>query len=488
MSTVSSTWRPFAYDRMRIPASAFEVLTCLTVVAAASLAFLAGWLAVNAAVVLTVLLLTSLIILSWLRLGRGRHPCFLFLCTLMFFQGGRLLAYCLGGEPDPMRIRAMGADSFTVGQSYEGLVLLCLALSAVCIYAVCRWNYAPLNPPDAAPVRRYLPYLYLAFALTLPAQLFKNYRYFQYVQDHGGYFAIYQNYAGLAASTPLIVRAIALFTLPVFVAIFVFEDRKKLVAIATILYFAAASMTLLMGARLSVFALILTLWYVSRMKSTRRQRIVRLLILAVALSYLAQFIGSYREDAGGTDLQEMDLAKFVALEGTSIDVTSLAVRYRDQFSRYAPTYLLFELQDAYGSTDVQNYAPGKTLAYDVSVFLNPILFDLGGGVGGSYIGQAYVTGGIVAVVIVSLLVGLGLHLMYRSSQHLLLFLLVVLTMPIVLYMPRGDLIGWVSILARNAILLLLLALGWQVYALLASLGRTPLEGSMAASAGPAGLQ
>ncbi len=53
--------------------------------------------AVNGAVIITVVLLGSLIVLSWIHLGHGRHPVFLFLCTLMLFQGGRLIVFCLTG-------------------------------------------------------------------------------------------------------------------------------------------------------------------------------------------------------------------------------------------------------------------------------------------------------------------------------------------------------------------------------------------------------
>jgi hypothetical protein len=62
------------------------VLAYLAVVVAASLAYLAGWLTVNGAMVLTVVLLSTLIVLWWVHLGQGRHPCFLFLCTLMLFK------------------------------------------------------------------------------------------------------------------------------------------------------------------------------------------------------------------------------------------------------------------------------------------------------------------------------------------------------------------------------------------------------------------
>ena len=49
---------------LRIPMAAFEVLAYLVMVAAGSLVFLARWLTVNGAVVLTVPLLGSLIVLS----------------------------------------------------------------------------------------------------------------------------------------------------------------------------------------------------------------------------------------------------------------------------------------------------------------------------------------------------------------------------------------------------------------------------------------
>src|SRR6516162_1153961 len=117
MTSVAIAAPPLDYARLRIPAAAFELLVCLVIVAAASLAFLAGWLTVNGAIVLTVLLLGSLIVLSWIHLGQGRHPVFLFLCTLMLFQGGRLLAYCLGSMSDPLSIGLMREFPFAVSRN-----------------------------------------------------------------------------------------------------------------------------------------------------------------------------------------------------------------------------------------------------------------------------------------------------------------------------------------------------------------------------------
>src|SRR5271157_5023092 len=187
MSAGAPTLPAADFSRHRIPTAAFEVLGYLSVVAAATLAFLAGWLTINGAVVITVALLITLIFLSWVHLGQGRHPCFIFLCTLMLFQGGKLIAYCLGAEDDPMRIMSMTPNPFYISRSGQAITLLSLVLSAACLYAPSRWMYRPLPSPDMRPVRKYLPYLYFVLLVGLPVLLYKNYALYQLAQTRGGY-------------------------------------------------------------------------------------------------------------------------------------------------------------------------------------------------------------------------------------------------------------------------------------------------------------
>jgi hypothetical protein len=203
-----------------VPTAAFEVLGYLCVVAVGTLSFVIGWLTPNQAGVLTVLLLSLLIVLAWNHFDQGRHPCFLFLCTLLFFQGGRLIGFCLGVTPDPFAIELFTPAPFSIPREDAGIVLLAIALSAICVYAPCRWNYRRIPPPGDQAVRRYLPYLYVVFFFTISASLVKNYLYFRYAQDHG-YLAFFNDYYRLAATIPLPVRLVALLDLPVFVAIFV---------------------------------------------------------------------------------------------------------------------------------------------------------------------------------------------------------------------------------------------------------------------------
>ncbi len=106
---------------------------------------------------------------------------------LLLCQGGRFLTYTLGSEPNPMRVRIETRVPFDLSRDQQGIVLLCIALSAICIYSVCRLNYRRIGIPDQTSTLQYLPYLYLLFYLSVPVQIFKNYNYYQYAQAHGGY-------------------------------------------------------------------------------------------------------------------------------------------------------------------------------------------------------------------------------------------------------------------------------------------------------------
>ena len=463
MSSAAPAYPFPAYRSLRLPTSVFELLAYLTVVAIATLCFLAGWLTVNGAVVLTVLLLTTLIILSWVHLGQGRHPVFLFLCTLMLFQGGRLVAYCLGSIPDPFMVEVMVDSPFGISRDEAGIVMLCIVLSAICIYAPCRWNYRPVPPPTDRNVRQYLPYLYLVFFSSMPFLLYKNYLYYRYIQAHGWYTVFFNDYSRLAASVPMVVRLAALLTVPVLVAIFVFETRKKLLYTVVVVYLCSSVVLLLTGTRMATFSLILTLWYVARIKSTQTARIWRLVVLAAALVVVANLVGLARfgEDVEGRSA--IDPVAFVATQGTSLAVTEVAVVHRSLFQPYVVSYLLHELQVQLVSSDVSNYFRGRQFGFDVSVFLNPYMFEQGFATSGAYVAEAYVVGGIFGVIVISLLVGAGLRFLHARSRNATMLVLVALVLPEVLLMPRGFLLGWGSALIRSVLLLLPLALGWSLF-------------------------
>jgi oligosaccharide repeat unit polymerase len=344
-------------------------------------------------------------------------------------------------------------------------------LSAICIYAPCRWLYRPVAAPTDVNVRKYLPYLYLLFAATLPVQIIKNYRYYEYAQQHGGYIFIYVNHAALASSVPFWVRAIPLITLPAFVAIFVFERRRLPLYLATFLYFVSASLTLLLGSRGGPFMLIASLWWAARVKSLRKTRIAFLAIAVLILLIIGNAIQETRQ-TGESEGEGYSLVHLIATQGISLNVTEVAFKYRHLFAPYTWSYLLTELQNAFVANDVVSYQRGKSLAIDISVFLDPEKYRQGHGTASSYIAEAYVAGGIIVVILVSVVLGLGLHALYRFSVNSMLLFVMALCLPDILLMPKGQLLDWVSVLVRNGIGVALLWIGWKLYALLLSIRRT----------------
>ncbi len=449
--------------------AALEVLGYLASIAAATLCFLMGWLTCDQAAVLTLLMLVSLIGLAWKRFDGGRHPCFFFLCMLTLFQAGRLVAYCVGGVTDIFRITLMTPVAFDVSREVAGLALLSLALSAICIYAPCRWNHRTSCPPPIRSYAAFLPYLYLLFCLSAPVQLYKNFCYYQYAKDHGGYLVVFIDHGGMAASIPMAVRAISLISLPAFVGIFVLERRRRFHRVATAVYFAIAGPILLMGSRGGIFSLVLSLWYVAKVRSGQRSHLFSAGLLAAGLVLAGSAISSFRTG----DVVSHPLAgpsQFIAGQGSSINITEVAIAYRRLFAPHIVSNLADELRSAFYPTDHGNYVAGKNFDADVSMFLNPAAYPLGSGSGSSYLAEAYLVGGLGGVVTVSALLGALFHGMQGWAGNPLGLFLVAMILPDVLLMPRGGLLDWVSAALRVGISVLLLLAGWYLYHAIARVG------------------
>ena len=460
---------------LAVSGTPLELCALLAALGLGILAFDFGWLSPAQAAAGTALFLCCLDFLAWRNFDQGRHPVFLFLCVLTLLQTGRALAYLFGDGAHPLRIAGIAPQPFDLTRTEGGTVLLCLALSALCIYGVCRWNYRSIAPPSEIPVVRYLPFLYLVFYATIPIQLSKNYSYYHFIQSHGGYLYFWTHHGDIISSVPLIVRAIVLINAPAFLAIFVFERRTKWLYLATISYFATTIFTLLIGFRSSAFVLILVLWYVAKVKSNKKSRLVGLVALALFLTIVGGLIQTIRED------QEASLSnyvfaplEFVRLEGDSIDVTAATVKYEKMLAPYGLSYLWYDLQDAFALRSVHDYVPGQRLPNDISVLLNPVAFARGRGDAGSYLAQMYLLGGVAGVVILSLLLGGGLHLLHRFSRDARTLFVVASIMPVIILMPRGQLLDWASDLLKTGISVAILWFGWLLYCTIMWLRGTPV--------------
>ncbi len=456
-----------------MPLAIIEVLLLFASVLLATIAFQVHWLTPEEGVVLTAILLLLLFGLSWRNFNQGRHPCFLFLAMLLLMQGGRLLTYCFGSEPNPLRVRVQAPFPFDLTRDQQGTVLLCLALSAVCIYSVCRLSFRRIRIPDVESARQYLPYLYLLFWISVPVQIFKNYSYYQYAQDHGGYMYFWVNHGEFAATVPLWVRLVSLVTLPAFVGIFIIEKRKRYLYLVTACYFLASLLLLLMGSRMGTLGLIVALWYAAGIKSGKRTRTAAVLLLAFGLFMVAGVFQAIREESDSVTAYAVDPLKFITLAGNSLDVTEVVVKYRSLFAPYATTYLKDELTFGFTPHDVEHYFRGRELGNDVSVLLNAQAYEKGLATAGSYLAEQYMIGGVTAVVILSLLIGLLLNVLYRMSQYVFSLFFVVMLLPDILSMPRGDLLDWLSVLLRTCLFVAVLFIGWKLYQVLAWLQQAP---------------
>ncbi len=365
--------------------------------------------------------------------------------------------------PYPFEIDLFVDPAFDVSTRTAALFLLSLCLSALCIYGVCRWRYRfvlPERPVSAATV---LPYLYGLFFLSLPFQILQNFLFLRYANAHNGYLTFYLDRAGLVASVPRPVHFASLIAIPAFLAIFVLEYRKFPLYAATTLYFISSVLVLLSGSRAETFSLILVLWYISRMKSVKRPRVLRLVFITIILASVGNFIGTLRQGDSDSGAGSLALIYFLGSQGNTMNVSEVAIEYRDLFKPYAVSYFINEIKEAFVAGSQTSYNRGVSLAEDITVFLNPVAFGEGMGSGSSFLGEAYVAGGISGVIVFSLLLGLSLDELHRFCRHPFGMFVTVVILPVMLWMARSGIFEWVAILVRNAMLAAALFLGWLVY-------------------------
>ena len=364
-------------------------------------------------------------------------------------------------------------SNFVLTRQEQGVVLLCIAISAICIYAPCRWGYTAVRWTCGERGRRYLPYLYLMFLVSVPMLLVKGYLYYQYAVAHGGYLFLYVNHEALAATVPFWVRVLAVIATITFVGVVVAERRPGFVLLAVLLYFGCSLPALLLGSRMPTFSLALSIFYVLCVKSGGRLRIRSAVVVALALILAAGFFGTVRSDFEKQNGFILPL-EFVRQQGISLNVTEVVVHNPGMFRPYQGSYLYHEVQAAFVGSGAYNYVRGRMWDADVSSFLDARLYRNGMGVAGSYIGEAYAFWGFIGVIIISITIGLGLAYMANHSRTAISLFVVAMILPEIFLMPRGALVDWISVLARTGITVMLLALGWQVYRLLTSIRHHPV--------------
>jgi len=422
-----------------------EGATCFILVAAGALAMQFDWMPLGTAVNLSVWFLLGLIFLAWLRFDGGRHPCFLFLGMLLIFQAGRLLGYTFGVLEHPFQIVVQTAYPFDISPESSRITLLLITVSAVCVYLPSRWRFKPLQL-DASHAQEWLPTAYFLLMLTFPFLVYKNYLYLSFVRSHGGYLAVFTESDEILKSAGTVVRSLSFVAYNLFLFIFVLERRRRLLIPITIIFFATSAFDLLIGFRGKVFLLILTLWYLNNLKKGAKFRLLPLAISVAVLSLLAVLAAGFRENKEGTLLNPV---AFISAQGVSMGVTGAAIEFRNRFKIHAGSYLINSLETAYKPSG--QFKEGELFDNDLSIFLNRNAYDLGFGTGSSYLGEAYLAGGILLTIFVSFGIGFSLTFLHRKSSSAAGALVLTLLMPGLIYMPRTGLLEPVAMGVRSLI-------------------------------------
>lgn len=412
-----------------------EIATWSMIVAAATLLVFLGILSESACVWIAALLLVGIFLAAWKAFDRGRHPCFLFLGMLLIFQGGRLIAHILGALPNPMQIEVATAVPFTIGTKAAELTLLMLVLSAICVYAPCRLSYKPVVF-ETTGANHWLQALYLLIFITFPFAFFKNWVYFSFIRDHGGYLAVYTDNAQILQSAGGFVRVVALINSTALLSAYVIERRQRRTMWILLLYFSLSTLDLFIGFRGKFFLQALVLWYVHKLKRGRGFSLFPLVVASIGVSVLAVIIAGFRQDQS---IQLLSPIEFLAQQGVSLNVTEAAIAFHHLFHRFALGYLWGGFRN--GISPTASMGQGHLWTVDLTVFLNPVAARLGFGTASSYLAELFLLAGTPAVIVGSLTVGLVLAALHKSSSREFGSILLALILPPLIYLPRLELLN-----------------------------------------------
>jgi hypothetical protein len=423
--------------------ASLEIISYLSVIAVIEEMIALGIISINTCAWIVAALLISLTILSYYRFDGGRHPCFLFLVTILLFQGGRLVCSLCGIIDDPMLIVVQTSVPISVKISTAELTLILLAISAGLIYAPCRLFYKPVKfsqSSDALQLRA----IYVFIALTIPFSFYKNIMYFLYLKSHGGYITIYTDNAAVLQSAGIIPRVVSMVNIIAIMVAYVLEYRPKRSRFILFLYLIFSVLNLLIGFRGKFFTQIMTLWYIHNLKTGHKFRFAKLFVFAALGCLISVIISIFRGDAVTPTFNPLE---FIGHMGVSINVTEAAIEFYDLFSQYRFNYILGGFTN--GITPLPVGAEHVLWTNDLSYFLNSAAARLGFGSASSYLAELYLLGRSVGIILGSLAIGGSLNIIHHCSSRLSGTLLLAFILPDLIYLPRLELLAPLSALIKS---------------------------------------
>lgn len=388
-------------------------------------------------ILLTVNLLICLLMLSWLITKKGRHPVFLFLATLLIFQGGRLIAWLLSDELNPFQVVFVSYPLY-LRESTAKATLLLIIVSAFVTFVIALLTAQKKIPKhnaffDYANIP-YANFFLLLFIVTSPFWLYKNLSYLAYAIANGGYLAIYQGDGEHLQNVGTLARLLSQLSFAAFICYFVYEPHKKRLIYTTTIFVIGSVIELLIGLRGKFIIQILGLVYLYTKKFRNGYSLKYLIILLSLIVVMSLAIEIFRENKAFT-FRGIDY--FLAGQGSSMLVTGLAVEYDLMFSPNAFSYFFNGIVGVFKHQN--SFDTNQLFATDLSRYINPEAFKNGYATGSSFLAESYLVGGVFFVILASAIIGALLSAIDRIQKPSVLAFSYFLFIYI-MYLPRSSLL------------------------------------------------
>jgi len=379
------------------------------------------------------LLTGFLLIRSWNRFHGGLHPCWLFLVGIAFFQGGALLGYLFGDISDPFLVTMMFITPVSIAEPYKAMTILCVALSMVCIYLPCAFRVTrrSYSADFSRGVRKATLFIYY---LLLPFEMYKVWAYVSFIQSHGGYAANLLMNTELHEAAGLPVRLASFVCAGAFYLLLLIETRRSILKYVYITFIGTLLLSLGIGDRGGVLTHLVMIWYVHKFKTGKSFKFAPLIIIGCLGAILSALVGQMRSNE---ELQATtNVLSFITGQGLSLQVTELAIAERARFAPHAVSYLL------HGSGLFPGeIRPGQMFNLDLPEYLSNVRVQQGLGTGSTFIAEAYLLGGVLGVVIVSLCIGFALRLLYVVSDRKYGLAPTIMFLAALVFVPRAEILS-----------------------------------------------
>lgn len=349
-----------------------------------------------------------IVALNWHEHRGGRSASFIFLVLGYLFLCGRAFPALVGEES---QLAKVGFGEFVVATDTVTTYVFLVLTSFFFVHV---GSILPRAPKRVLTKYHCDAKIYwMIFILLLPAYVYKNAYYFNYIMTHGGYLAIYQD-SSFIEGVGTLVRVGALMCLAAFTLYFYHEADEKKSRRALIYFVTVFASELLVGLRGKFFVVCLIFFLFYKLRFGGKFHLRGLLILLATVVVIAIGVEIAREQKGESTIGGSFLVGFLVQQGVTAGVSLIAMSDSSYYDHHAWSYFWHQfVAPFYSQSDVPM---GWFLANDIAMRNIPTAYALGFGTGSSYLAELLLLGGWVGVCVGSLAIGWLLSTLGRFYQ------------------------------------------------------------------------